>query len=110
MYSATDKILQAADVLEKFAAYIEAEEVEEDELYESAIHKEYVKPITQAAENVPHGLEAKLAATDPDVLDFFKEVVGNRQENAGYTPMGGAAEKVASDASDPLLSFCLSED
>ena len=111
MHGSTAKLIQAADLLEKVAAYLDAEEQEENAQYAANIHNEYVRPITEAIENVPKGVQAKLANLDPEVLDFFKNVAGARKaENYGYQPMGGAAEKIASDGGDPLLNFCLGDD
>lgn len=110
MYNSTSKILEAANVLEKVAEYLEAEECEAQAKHAAAIREEYVAPIAQAVDGVSREMESKLAATDPDVLDFFKNTIGGQRGNRGYTPMGGAAEKVASDEADPLLSFCLGED
>lgn len=110
MYNSTAKLIEAADILEKVAEYLDAEEQEMQAKHAAAIQQEYIEPISEAVESIPKSMQAKLANVDTEVLDFFKNAIGTRKSGSGYQPLGGAAEKVASDESDPLLSFCLGDD
>jgi len=107
MYQTTAQILQAADVLEKVAYYFDEEDRKTKEKQAQDLESNYIKPIKDSLGNLKPGVAEKLASVDLDILDLIKGIsVSGLEDNS----LGGPTEKVASDDSDPLLAFCVSDD
>ena len=107
MYQTTAQILQAADVLEKVAYYFDEEDRKTTEKQAQDLEENYISPIKESVGNLKPGVAEKLAHTDPDILDLIR---GISVSSADDGSLGGPTEKLASDESDPLLAFCITED
>lgn len=110
MYQSSEKLLHAAEVLEKVAQYFDREEQEEQLRKTAAVKNNFLDPISSAVELQPT-LTEKLANTDPEVLAFIKDMTTEGQTKVAQDySMGSATERHdASAHQDPLLAFCLGD-
>ena len=106
MFSSTQKILHAADVLEKVAQYLDAEEEESQAKQAAEIEREFLSPLKEGGETVPDGLAEKLAKADPEIRALLKNLTEKR---AGFSEkiasLGGPDDDSVEIDDDPILAF-----
>jgi len=110
MFDSTEKILHAANVLEKVAQYLEAEEEENHAKQAAEIERDFITPLKERGETLPEGLAEKLAKADPEIRGLLKELAEKKADySEKVASLGGPDDDSVEADDDPILAFVSGE-